>query len=219
MSATATAAAWGQGDYRGARFVVLLAVADVVNDAHENEFFMRMARLAAKARVDRKTAREALATFAADGWLEVLDDAVGNRAGRYRWVGPPAGERGATPHSVGSHAPQDAAAPIPGTKGNSPAPATGDDSVEADRIVREWWESHDPRPLGSFPGCRKIVQEALERGHAPARVAVALRRCGNAVPSKPVLARELARGGGAGAAARPRPEGYDQAAPEGGRSW
>lgn len=89
---------------------------------------------------------------------------------------------------------------------------------EADRIVREWWESHDPRPLGSFMGARKIVEEALDRGHTAARVAVALRRCGSAVPSKPVLARELERGGGTPAPA-PRPEGYDQAAPEGGRSW
>lgn len=228
MSAVASAAAWEHGDYRGARFVVLLALADVANDAHENELWMRHGNLARKARCDATTAREAIHTFVADGWLEVLDEPKGRNPGRYRFVGPPIlsgvgpdnadGLSGVSPDVVGGGARQAAAAPLSRTKEELPGSATGS-AAEADRIVREWWESHDPRPLGSFPGCRKIVKEAIDRGHRADRVAVALRRCGNVVPSKPVLARELDRGGPRSERPPDRPEGYDQRAPDEGRSW
>lgn len=92
--------AW-RSPYKGSQLVVLLAIGDVVNDAHDNEFYMTVGALAEKANVSRTWAKECLARFVADGWLEVLESSRGRVPARYRFTGQPATDRPvpATGHS------------------------------------------------------------------------------------------------------------------------
>lgn len=55
MSAEATGWVWKNSPYSGAQLLVHLAIADVVNDVHENEFWMSTHNLAKKAKVSRST--------------------------------------------------------------------------------------------------------------------------------------------------------------------
>ncbi len=73
MSADATGLVWKWSPYQGAPFIVHLAVADVVNDAHGNEFWMSVPALAKKARVGRSTAFDALKHMIEDGFLARLE--------------------------------------------------------------------------------------------------------------------------------------------------
>lgn len=72
MSGDATAWTWRHSPYKGAAFAVHLAIADVVNDMHGNEFWAANATLCAKARVGRQRCNEVLGEMVADGYLEVL---------------------------------------------------------------------------------------------------------------------------------------------------
>lgn len=45
---------------------------------------------------------------------------------------------------------------------------------EAERIVREWWESKHPKPVAKFIGVVKLVERFLEAGHFSPAVAQAL---------------------------------------------
>jgi len=93
MSADAMGWVFRHSPYRGAVRLVHLAIADSVNDQHENELWMAVGNLAAKAQVARKTAGLALAELVAGGFLEVLEsprsgrDATGKVA-RYRFLFP-----------------------------------------------------------------------------------------------------------------------------------
>lgn len=75
------------GEMSSAHGIVLLAVADVVNDVNDNLFWMPTERLAEKAGVSRSTAAAAQAAFVRDGWLEVVTPAAGSRRAEYRWSG------------------------------------------------------------------------------------------------------------------------------------
>ena len=83
MSAEATGEVWRTSPYRGVLFTIQLAIADVVNDAHDNEFWMRADALAVKARTSRRTVMEGLATLKRDGWIVPLGRPRGG-AVRYR---------------------------------------------------------------------------------------------------------------------------------------
>lgn len=54
------------------------------------------------------------------------------------------------------------------------ASQTSDARSEADRIVREWWESKSPKPVAKFIGVVKLVERFIEAGHFPPAVAQAL---------------------------------------------
>jgi len=87
VSGKAIGQAFDHSPYKGTAFVVLLAVADVVNDVHEHEFWMTSARLAEKAHTTPGNVRHCLARMVADGWLEVVDSGGGrSRPTRYRWT-------------------------------------------------------------------------------------------------------------------------------------
>jgi hypothetical protein len=92
MSAEAVGWVWKHSPYRGAILSVHLAVADVVNDLHDYEFWMSMSRLAAKARVSRPTASEAIGSLRCDGFVAILDAPVFGGSepvpGRYRFLFP-----------------------------------------------------------------------------------------------------------------------------------
>lgn len=91
---------WRCSPWKGqhAKFLVHLAVADVVNDVHENELWMSQSTLAEKAGVCRQTVCEWLAEAVEAGLLVVVQD--NSRAGRpncYRFImegGVGSGDRG-----------------------------------------------------------------------------------------------------------------------------
>jgi hypothetical protein len=87
MSAQAVGHVWKYADFGGAKLLVLLAVADIANDVHNNEIFMGSEKLAAKCRMHPGNVRKRLKELVADGWL--IELAVGGGLGktsRYRFV-------------------------------------------------------------------------------------------------------------------------------------
>jgi hypothetical protein len=89
VSAEATGWVWRNSRWKRqhGKFLVHLAVADVVNDVHDNEFWMSQAGLAAKAGVSRQTVSDWLSEAVGCGALLLLED--NQRAGkpnRYRFV-------------------------------------------------------------------------------------------------------------------------------------
>lgn len=92
MSVEASAYVWKRSPFQGNALVTHLAIADVVNDAHGNEFWMTLEALAEKARCSRTTVSETLRTLYQIGGLEVVERGGGRgRATRYRFLMPPDG--------------------------------------------------------------------------------------------------------------------------------
>jgi len=91
MSAEATAWVWRNSRWRGSnhvRFLLHLAVADVVNDVHDNLFWMAQGSLAEKVGCRRATVSEWIQEAVDVGLLEVVDAST-DRAGQpnvYRFV-------------------------------------------------------------------------------------------------------------------------------------
>jgi hypothetical protein len=87
MSAEATGWVWKHSPYEGAQLLVHLAIADVVNDIHENEFWMSTATLAAKAKVSRSTVTATLRDMSDRGLLVLLQAGGASRKpSRYRFT-------------------------------------------------------------------------------------------------------------------------------------
>lgn len=87
MSAEASGWVWKHSPYRGAELLVHLAIADVVNDLHENRFWMSTATLATKAKVSRSTVTAALSHMVQHGWLEMIESGADTRTPSvYRFV-------------------------------------------------------------------------------------------------------------------------------------
>jgi len=70
MSVDATNHVWKHTNYPAAQSYILLAIADVVNDAYKNRFFMGIKELAKKTKCSERTVQRALRDFEQDGWLE-----------------------------------------------------------------------------------------------------------------------------------------------------
>lgn len=74
MSLRASADCWSASPFTQAgRFLVHLAIADVVNDLHENRLWMLRDELAAKSRQSKATATRAVSDLVAQGWLVTID--------------------------------------------------------------------------------------------------------------------------------------------------
>ena len=58
MSAQAVGHVWRYADFGGAKLLVLLAVADIANDVHNNEIFIGSQKLAAKSRMHPRNVRK-----------------------------------------------------------------------------------------------------------------------------------------------------------------
>ena len=87
MSAQAVGHVWKYADFGGAKLLVLLAVADIANDVHNNEIFMGSERLAAKCRMHPGNVRKRLKELVADGWLIELELGGGmGKTTRYQFV-------------------------------------------------------------------------------------------------------------------------------------
>lgn len=78
MSAEATGWVWKHSPYSGSKLVIHLAVADVVNDAHGNEFWMSQAGLAEKAHVTRQSVCEWFRDATEQGLVECVRDNSGS---------------------------------------------------------------------------------------------------------------------------------------------
>lgn len=78
---------WKYAEFGGSKLVVLLAVADVANDAHDNEFWMGSGKLADKCRMDARNVRRRLKELVDEGWLIQLELGGGmGKPSRYRFV-------------------------------------------------------------------------------------------------------------------------------------
>lgn len=88
MSGQALGYVFDHSPFRGADFAVHLAIADVVNDLHDHEFYMQARRLADKARVSHDTAVRSLKTLVDRGYLESLGHVERSRTVRYRFLFP-----------------------------------------------------------------------------------------------------------------------------------
>lgn len=87
MSGKALAYAFDHSPYKGTKKLIHVAIGDVVNDAHENTFWMANANLATKCSCDRVTVNKALREMVEDGYLEVLDDSMGrSKTVKYRFI-------------------------------------------------------------------------------------------------------------------------------------
>jgi hypothetical protein len=92
MSAEATGWVWRYSPYKGAELLIHLAIADVVNDAHGNEFWMGMEGLAEKARTSRSTAFATVREMVSDGYLALVEPGkAGRKTARYRFTSPTTG--------------------------------------------------------------------------------------------------------------------------------
>ena len=86
MSAQATGHVWKCCAFGGGKMLVLLAVADVVNDAHGQVFWMTSTNLGNKVRMHPTNVRRHLKELVEDGWLEVLEPGGGNgKATKFRF--------------------------------------------------------------------------------------------------------------------------------------
>jgi hypothetical protein len=72
MSAEAMGYVFRHSPYKGAAFMVHLAIADSVNDQNGNKFWMSLGKLAAKCRSTRQTTSSIMDQLCADGWLMEL---------------------------------------------------------------------------------------------------------------------------------------------------
>jgi hypothetical protein len=89
VSAEAVGYVYRHSPYEGATFQVHLAIADSVNDQNRNEFFMRLHRLADKARVTRQSVSRAVGRLLEDAFLVMVAEGGGRgRPARYRFAFP-----------------------------------------------------------------------------------------------------------------------------------
>lgn len=81
--------------------LVALAIADVVNDAHHNEFYGSLTRVAERSDVDRKVVGLVVAHLVSAGVLGLIEHRQG-RTSRYRWLGiDPRRQTSGTPDTRG----------------------------------------------------------------------------------------------------------------------
>lgn len=89
MSVKATTYVWEHSPFTGQTFIVHLAIADIVNDLHDNRLFMGDERLAIKARTTQRTVRRARAEMVEHGYLEPLTTRTHpGRPAEYRFLMP-----------------------------------------------------------------------------------------------------------------------------------
>lgn len=89
MSAEATGWVWKFSPYRGSELLVHLAIADVVNDANGNEFWMSGSNLATKAKVSRSTVTATLRDLLDRGFMVLIESgAEHRRPSRFQFLMP-----------------------------------------------------------------------------------------------------------------------------------
>lgn len=174
MSIVAMSHCWGEnfpvkakGVSSAAVRLVALSIADVVNDANDNEFYGSVTRLAAKVTLSRETVGLVLKHLVEAGVLDQLEERPGGTT-RYRWNGVPEIPSPLTdgPDGGDGTSRRD-------TKTTQPSQGSSLRSEELDhRVAREYWlwyvaEHPGLRPTIVFPALRKVASKLLEAGHQP----------------------------------------------------
>lgn len=194
MSTEAMTDCWGPGFPTESTFdvspstvrLVALAVADVVNDLHGNEFYGSISKLAAKVGLSRDTVGLVMKHLVATKVVTIIEQRPGTTT-RYRWNGasdarpagtvrrPPAGtlrhhlpeQSGAIPNETqaepkGSANPADPQAPgEPPKKPKTKPKVLSPNRVKAETIVTEWWDEQPVKPASTFMGVVKLVERLL----------------------------------------------------------
>jgi len=87
VSAEATGWTWKHSPYSGAQLLIHLAIADVVNDLHDYQFWMSTEQLARKARVSRSSVVATLSDMVKRGLLAVVEPGKTSRKPTvYQWT-------------------------------------------------------------------------------------------------------------------------------------
>jgi len=174
MSIVAMSHCWGEnfpvkakGVSSAAVRLVALSIADVVNDANDNEFYGSVTRLAAKVTLSRETVGLVLKHLVEAGVLDQLEERPGGTT-RYRWNGVPEIPSPLTdgPDGGDGTSRRD-------TKTTQPSQGSSLRSEKLDhRVAREYWlwyvaEHPGLRPTIVFPALRKVASKLLEAGHQP----------------------------------------------------
>lgn len=174
MSIVAMSHCWGEnfpvkakGVSSAAVRLVALSIADVVNDANDNEFYGSVTRLAAKVTLSRETVGLVLKHLVEAGVLDQLEERPGGTT-RYRWNGVPEIPSPLTdgPDGGDGTSRRD-------TKTTQPSQGSSLRSEELDhQVAREYWvwyvvEHPGLRPTIVFPALRKVASKLLEAGHQP----------------------------------------------------
>ena len=83
MSIEAMNHVWKNTNYPAGQSFVLLAIADIVNDVHDNELYMSVPNLARKCKCSDRTIQRALDQFEKDGWLNKVVKNAGRNPERF----------------------------------------------------------------------------------------------------------------------------------------
>lgn len=142
--------------------LVALAVADVVNDLHDNEFYSSVTKLAKKVDLSRETVGLVLRHLCDTGVLALLETRPGGTT-RYRWVG-------VTEHPTGSYPQPDGAS----DRGVTDHPTGGDGTIR--HYPNRTQEVTQEKPLPAAPVMSHFGSDGTEREEkrepAPSRVVV-----------------------------------------------
>lgn len=174
MSADAVGWVYRHSPYTGVTFQVHQAVADSVNDQHGNEFWMVKPKLAVKARTSVASAKRAMETLVAEGYLELLEESGGRGASRYRFLFPEGADvvyesRTTGSPRTGSHGVLDRL-----TSNPRPAhqqPSTGSPAPENVTHKERSQENPkgtqlEPKPIDYFAAFWKVYPRKTEKGAA-----------------------------------------------------
>ena len=174
MSIVAMSHCWGEnfpvkakGVSSAAVRLVALSIADVVNDANDNEFYGSVTRLAAKVTLSRETVGLVLKHLVEAGVLDQLEERPGGTT-RYRWNGVPEIPSPLTDGPDGG-----VGTSRRDTKTTQPSQGSSLRSEKLDhQVAREYWvwyvvEHPGLRPTIVFPALRKVASKLLEAGHQP----------------------------------------------------
>lgn len=152
MSGEAVGYVYRHSPYNGATFTIHLAIADVVNDAHENKLWMATNTIAEKTRTSRSTVQRAIDRLCDDGFMELVEKATQHRPAVYRFLFPAVEAVWVSEHPGVSSDPSGVSSGTPGvspcTPGVSPRGPNVNNSTEHKELspssddedqFNEWW--------------------------------------------------------------------------------
>jgi hypothetical protein len=179
MSAEATGIAWRSSPWKGqhAKMLVHLAVADVVNDVHVNEFWMSHSALAEKVGCRRATVSEWFAEAVELGFVVVLEDnSKAGRPNRYRLLDGPgvyADRTGVSADRTGGVRSPYTELKI--TKENSST--TREVAEVAERVLAAWVEATNRDAARTRLNAKrvKVVERRLKEGYTEDDLVAAVR--------------------------------------------
>ena len=86
MSAEASGYVWRNSPYTGTKFAIHLAIADTVNDGHQNRLWMSSDQIAMKSRAHRRTVQRVIDEMVEDGFLQRWREATQHFPATYEFI-------------------------------------------------------------------------------------------------------------------------------------